>query len=87
VITSVKDDWYLGPLQVLGSSGSDHCDLQHFEFQLSLGLVGVRPTEDVVDLLMTSGKSLFMSSISFSCSAFLADLRTSSANPCNLFQS
>jgi hypothetical protein len=53
VIALVKGDWYLGPLQVFRGTRADRHDLQRCELQLSLGLIGVRLTKDVVDLVMS----------------------------------
>jgi hypothetical protein len=51
VIALVEGDGYLGSLQVLEGSGADRHDLSGCELLLPLGLIGVRPTKDVVDLL------------------------------------
>jgi hypothetical protein len=51
VITSVEGNRYLKPLQVLEGSGSDSHDLLACELLLPLGPVGVRPIQDVVDIL------------------------------------
>jgi hypothetical protein len=51
VITSVEGNRYLKPLQVLEGSGSDSHDLLGCELLLPLGPVGVRPIQDVVDIL------------------------------------
>jgi hypothetical protein len=59
VIVSVEGNRYLGPLQVLRGGKSDWHDLLGRNLLLPLGLIGVRSTEDVVDLLTSFREATF----------------------------
>jgi hypothetical protein len=81
VVTAVEGDGDLITVLVFEGGGRDCHDLPGCEFLLSPWLIGVGTTVDVVDLLMSFGKSPFGSLGFFSWSTFLAILSTSSMKP------
>jgi hypothetical protein len=56
VVTTVEGNGDLGPSKVLKCGGSDCQDLPGCEFLLSLGLIRVRATKNIVDLLVGLGE-------------------------------
>jgi hypothetical protein len=56
MVTAVEGNGDLGPSKVLGGGGTDHQDLLGYEFLLSLGLIRVGTTKNIVDLIVSLGE-------------------------------
>jgi hypothetical protein len=70
-----------------GGHRADRHDLLGCKFLLPLGLIGVETSKDVVDLLVSLREVALWVLCLLVFLTLFADLRTSSAKPCNLLQS